>query len=744
MKAIYQKFRRFVHSLAFAIATILIFTVLLPVSPRAQSSKQIHGLVEEPRLGDFSKVRFLPRSHDIVCSGWVNFSGANGLIEIDVLNFGNGASDSKELWEKVAGPIRPALEARVVNGESQYAWSGSIPEGVFPLAASFRLPPIGTARLPIGGTARIRFRAIVDPNSGFNETEAQLPVQDEENVIGKIPELILTNTEDTCVREDPEKEEQTCHPSTPAHLDQPPQFEQPPHFLGRKLLEEEVKEKPVPIFETTVEEATAAYYRGVGTGQKGGGPSIAEGLPTEQKFIDRYFKSIEPGYPFSEPDVQATYFNRGDLGLGREMHCSYNGRTKETACYVKNFGKLIPPFDLPAPGFGDIRETARAILSHKPFATVGMVERGQMNIQEPNKIFFVVYENGKTTELGGCRAPGELACEAKLDNQAFNTSIPTNCLVCHGSAGQYVQNPPQVTNASFLPFDLSSFYYYDYDADLGMQYSRPMQEDAFRRLNRIVYFTDLYFNPDANELLNGWYGPFFSRKTFQDEFVPKGWALDSNARQLYRKVVAPYCRSCHISHSTSNNSFTNISETDHLRFATFDDFAINKSRVVSQTCQSTQPRGDFYLHEFIMPNAEQTSNYFWLSDARSHLLNRLGITSSGCGLPRPAAQSGSLSPTTLASTGRDRSALEVLEDYKTETCACTTKDCLMAVENKFVREAGIMGFDNPHSQEAIEALRSEASGCRQEILTKISPPPAKSLEERALDRDLEREKAFRH
>ncbi len=35
----------------------------------------------------------------------------------------------------------------------------------------------------------------------------------------------------------------------------------------------------------------------------------------------------------------AIYFNKGDLGIGREMHCSYNACTQETACYVRNYGK---------------------------------------------------------------------------------------------------------------------------------------------------------------------------------------------------------------------------------------------------------------------------------------------------------------------------------------------------------------------------------------------------------------------
>ena len=34
-----------------------------------------------------------------------------------------------------------------------------------------------------------------------------------------------------------------------------------------------------------------------------------------------------------------TYYNKGDLGIGREMLCINNGCNLELACYVMNFGK---------------------------------------------------------------------------------------------------------------------------------------------------------------------------------------------------------------------------------------------------------------------------------------------------------------------------------------------------------------------------------------------------------------------
>src|SRR4051812_12229294 len=61
-------------------------------------------------------------------------------------------------------------------------------------------------------------------------------------------------------------------------------------------------------------DTTNNYYTSVKIGVDGvSGLTIKAGLPTLQSFIDTY------GFVGSEHI--ARYYNRGDLGIGREMHC---------------------------------------------------------------------------------------------------------------------------------------------------------------------------------------------------------------------------------------------------------------------------------------------------------------------------------------------------------------------------------------------------------------------------------------
>src|SRR5439155_7486228 len=95
--------------------------------------------------------------------------------------------------------------------------------------------------------------------------------------------------------------------------------------------------------------------------------------------------------------------------------------------------------------------------------------------------------------------------------------------------------------AHFLPFDLDNFDYLD-----DSMFSRRAQESKFRTLNEMILKT----NPPAviSELIDGWYGPPDANgrrpRVEQDsEFIPPEWTEDE---QLYRRVVKPSCRTCHV------------------------------------------------------------------------------------------------------------------------------------------------------------------------------------------------------
>ncbi len=113
--------------------------------------------------------------------------------------------------------------------------------------------------------------------------------------------------------------------------------------------------------------ATDAYYRGIGAIT---GP---ETMPVKDTFDS--FKTRNGFAPGVAGDVQAIYFNEGDLRLGREMHCRQNG--PRVACYVSNYGE--PPFvaGTANPKWPDAQDAltrtiAGASGSGQPFATVAM------------------------------------------------------------------------------------------------------------------------------------------------------------------------------------------------------------------------------------------------------------------------------------------------------------------------------------------------------------------------------------
>ena len=334
---------------------------------------------------------------------------------------------------------------------------------------------------PEGGTARFRIRA-----KRFSGGQAFLRVFDGSMVAGTNEELVLADR-------DPSPADLTAGS---------------PNYLDKKM----------PLGP----EDTRRYYQSVGSGSDGRGPSIASSVPTLAAFKRRYFDNAAL-CPASTPESTATYFNLGDLGLGREMHCVKNECTGETACYVKNYGN---PDGTPV--FNRVDKAFAAVQAKRPFATVAMVERGKMKLGAENKVFFAVYNHQQLTDpLDPDSAP--LGLEAPLDSKGFNKSIPGNCLVCHGIGSRYEPSSAvtapfnaRVAGAYFLPFDLSAFEFFSTSASSPL--SRGNQEAAFRGLNKIVSNTDLRFNSDVRELLSGWYGgdgwKDSTTATFHGSFVP--------------------------------------------------------------------------------------------------------------------------------------------------------------------------------------------------------------------------------
>jgi hypothetical protein len=281
-------------------------------------------------------------------------------------------------------------------------------------------------------------------------------------------------------------------------------------------------------------------------------------------------------FGFAKGETVAVYYNAGDLGIGREMHCrsALTLIGGEAACYVRNFG-----------AFGGSRDDALAQLeaAGTPLATVAMVYSAP--IEDPDAVQFMVYG-----------ADGNLVTKAQLDTHGDNTSIPQNCLNCHGGRSSYDAVAHSVSGARFLPFDPAGFDFARRD-DLTF----PAQEAKFRALDKIMRKA----SPTAamGELIDGLFPP--TGGPYNAVFVPPSWNESPRDARVYREVIAPYCRSCHSTFQRSGKA------TDPVTFASADALREYAELVAARVC-TTGPKG--------MPAAESAAHSFYDSSARALLL----------------------------------------------------------------------------------------------------------------------------
>jgi hypothetical protein len=295
-------------------------------------------------------------------------------------------------------------------------------------------------------------------------------------------------------------------------------------------------------------------------------------------------------YGFDSTESTTYYYNRGDLGIGREMHCvdRFNV-TGQIACYVKNFAAGDDQSEF---RFGMSKDIAfKNMDAHAAFATVAMVFRN--SLPAGKKILFAVYDDA-----------GDLANAAPLDRHGFNFArnlrdntgalgtpgvnfnnhIPSNCLNCHGgtyNAGTSTTNPT-VTGTFFLPFDLDQFEYQNKSGK-----TRTDQLLKFKQQNDIVRkvaaSSGSSNSGQITTQIDGWY----NSGSFNSAYIPTGWNANANDRNVYTSVVRGSCRGCHI--------------TSSIPFADAASFRAVASTIASDVCS------------LAMPHALQTTREFWQS-----------------------------------------------------------------------------------------------------------------------------------
>lgn len=315
---------------------------------------------------------------------------------------------------------------------------------------------------------------------------------------------------------------------------------------------------------------TAAYYQAIGAPA-----TLAQFLAT---------------YGLDDPATPAlTYYNLGDLATGREVRCKTRATAAGTgvACTTFNYG----PFGSAAADAIDLAVSGRIAGGGKgAFANVSMVY--DPPITAPNAVKFLVFN-----------AAGALLTSAQLDTRGDNTSIPNNCINCHGSDGRYDASTHSVIGARFLPFDPSAFLFSDRP---GM--TRGAQEAAMRALNQ----TFLAAAPSdvLAETVRGWYGGGATLAgTADPSVVPAAWQGAATA-PTYRNAIATACRACHASRS------------DALAFATPDQLRARAPDIVQAICGTGNAA-------HAMPSAEASLARFWSGPARAYLAGLLGPEAVG-------------------------------------------------------------------------------------------------------------------
>jgi hypothetical protein len=311
-------------------------------------------------------------------------------------------------------------------------------------------------------------------------------------------------------------------------------------------------------------------------------------------------------------EVDALYYNYGDLGLGRDMHCrSFTNGQGHTgkACYVTNYGRD----SLNAVAFGQDPDTSlnQAIAQQNPIATVAMVYDPD---NAANMVRFVVFDNTQQRTDYAALDNGGLTAIKNLDTPTTaNITVPDNCLTCHGIGSSYTPATTgnvSITAARFLAFDPNNLRF----STQNTAYNDSALLPKIRGLNALLTATNL--STAQKEFITGTYAPkqvSDPTATANPNFVPTGWSQYDYSTRIYNEVVKPYCRTCHMSQQDGDpNANTGYD------WATYAAFSGNASTIGYKVCGNNDKAAP-------MPQSERTQTLLWQSPARAHVLNGLDI-----------------------------------------------------------------------------------------------------------------------
>jgi hypothetical protein len=306
----------------------------------------------------------------------------------------------------------------------------------------------------------------------------------------------------------------------------------------------------------------------------------------------------------------AIYYNRNELGLGRELGCSpfvdgadENGvAVQGIACYVTNYG----------PGFRQGQASLQAAIDGTQIRnTVCITHRPTMD--PAYQVQFYVYNKEGTRQDW-----------ARLDTLGPRPH-PLVCMNCHG--GAYDQTRHLAKNARFLPLDPNLVVFAE-GGGVPAGVTRAGQEERIRVLNQMAMETPLTSAQQA--MVSGLYGGGLaaSGSATVTDSAPEAWTTTDEDRDFYRAVIKPYCATCHLAAQRG------LADADVGSYKLFGSpAAFDATPVRSYVCGA-----------FSMPNAQPTLLGLWDAEgnpgvvvggrsfptAADALLARHGLDRSSC------------------------------------------------------------------------------------------------------------------
>jgi hypothetical protein len=262
------------------------------------------------------------------------------------------------------------------------------------------------------------------------------------------------------------------------------------------------------------------------------------------------------------------YYNKNELGLGRELGCAEFDDGVEgvpgVACYVTNYGTAF-----------------RDVVNSLPLAEEGLHPKNTVCISyrpsaEPGyEVQFYTYnENGDRREYAGLDTLGP-------------RPLPQVCMNCHG--GSYDQGKHLAKYARFLPMDPNVVVF----SESGPT-SRAAQEEAIRKLNLLSLKSPL--TPQQIVMIDKLYGGKVdvAGTPSANEWAPDAWYTDPAHRVLFDQVIKPNCVTCHAAMQSAPGG------QELAIYKQFNSPALLDDALPAVLCNA-----------FTMPNSQATMLNFW-------------------------------------------------------------------------------------------------------------------------------------